>query len=141
MTVLHEGSIFEYDDASPSTTTSGSKTTSAHTWKYCPYSTQITTYNQDTRVPEIEKVFHPETGGGMHSYSLGGILGWVCADNACSYFLSTATTEVDQHGRRFTTAPGTRASEETFATFSGTVQHIVQSRLIQSNVRQRYYEI
>ena len=38
---------------------SGSKTSAAKTWKYCPYSTQITNYNQDARVPQGEKVHHP----------------------------------------------------------------------------------
>jgi hypothetical protein len=142
MTILHRGSIFEFDDASPGDTISGSKTTAAHCWKYCPYSTQITNYNSDSRVPEIEKTYHPETNGQMHTYSLGaGGIGWICADNNCSYFLGTATTEVPQAGRRFVYLPsGTcPATEDDFATLSGTVDHSTSGRVIVPGTR--YYEV
>jgi len=81
---------------------SGSKSRSAKTWKYCPYSTQITPYNGDTRVPEVEKVYHQETEGKMHSYSISGLMGWACADNDCPVFTGSAITEVFQFGVRFT---------------------------------------
>ncbi len=81
---------------------SGSKSRSAKTWKFCPYSTQITPYNGDTRVPEGEKIYHQETEGKMHSYSISGVMGWACADNECPFFTGAATTEVFQFGVRFT---------------------------------------
>lgn len=141
MTILHRGSVFEYDDANPSSTVSGSKTTAAKTWKYCPYSTQITDYNQDSRVPGGEKVYHPETNGRMHSYSVNGVMGWVCADNACPYFLGTATTAVPQAGRRFRVSPSTQDCGTTaaLATLSGSVQHLSIPRVIVPGTR--YYEI
>ncbi len=141
MTIRNPGGVFEYDDADPAATASGSKMTSAKLWKYCPYSTQITDYNQDSRVPVGEKVYHPETGGRMHSYSLGGPMGWACADNACPYFLSTASTEVDQYGRKFVAASGTVGTAEDLATLSGSAQVVVRSRVVVSGTRQRYYEI
>ena len=143
MAILHEGSVFEYDTSSPSTTVSGSKTRSAKTWKYCPYSTQITDYNQDARVPGGEKVYHPETNGRLHSYSLGGVMGWICADNACPYFLGIASTAVPQAGRRFQVAPSTQdcGTTQMLATLSGSVQHLTVPRVIVSGTRQRYYEI
>lgn len=141
MVILHRGSVFEYDTASPSTVSSGSKSRSAKRWKYCPYSTQSTTYNQDSRVPQGEKTYHPETEGMMHSYSVNGVMGWACADNACSYFLSTATTTVTQHGRKFVAVSGTVGTTEALATLSGSVQHLQSPRTIVSGTRQRYYEI
>ncbi len=54
---------------------SGSKSRSAKTWKYCPYSTQVTDYNGDARVPSGEKVYHNETEGRMHSDSTSGGMG------------------------------------------------------------------
>lgn len=142
MTILHRGSIFEYDDASPGTTVSGSKSTAAHFWKYCPYSTQITNYNGDTRVPGGEKTYHPETEGRMHTYALGGNgAGWICADNACSFFLGTATTEVGQAARQFVYLPSGTCpkTEDDFATLSGTVDHSTLGRNIVPGIR--YYEI
>ena len=125
----------------PGTAVSGSKTRAAHCWKYCPYSTQITDFNQDSRIPDSEKVFHGETGGQMHSYSLGGGMGWACADNDCPFFTGTAVTEVPQAGRRFTFLPsGTcPATEQQFATLSGNVAHLTRGRIIVSGTR--YYEI
>ena len=141
MTIQHRDSVFEFDDASPSTTASGSKSRAAHCWKFCPYSTQITGYNQDTRVPEGEKTYHPETEGQLHSYSVGGGMGWVCADNACSFFLATTTTGVLQTGRRFVALPeGTcPQSESQLATLSGTVVHRLRNHTIVSGTR--YTEI
>jgi len=139
MTIINRGSVFEYDDASPSTTVSGSKDTAAHCWRYCPYSTQSTNYNSDSRVPEIEKTYHPETQGQLHSWSVGGAMGWTCADNACSYFLGTATTEVEQAGRRFQTTSGTGCEASDLPTLSGSVEHLTQGRRIVSGTR--YYEI
>jgi hypothetical protein len=142
MAIRNLGSIFEYDDTSPSTTSSGSKSRAAHCWKYCAYSTQGTDYNGDSRIPEGEKTYHPETEGQMHTYALGSKgIGWICADNACSYFLGTATTEVGQAARNFIYLPsGTcPAGEDDFATLSGTVDHSTKGRSIVSGTR--YYEI
>lgn len=141
MVILHEGHVFEYDTTSPSTTVSGSKSRSAKCWKYCPYSIQITSFNQDSRVPEVEKVYHPETEGRMHSYSVAGVMGWVCADNACPYFLTTAVTAVAQKGRRFVPASGTTACPNDLPTLSGSVEHSTRNRTIVSGTRQRYFEI
>jgi len=140
MTIQHRNSIFEFDDSSPSTTVSGSKSTAAHCWKFCPYSTQGTNYNGDSRVPGGEKTYHPETEGQMHTYGLGNI-GWVCADNACSFFLGTATTEVGQAGRQMTYLPSGTCprTEEDFSTLSGTVDHTTSGRTIVPGTR--YYEI
>ncbi len=137
MTIIHGGSVFEFDDASPGTTVTGSKSTAAHCWKFCPYSTQITDYNQDTRVPEGEKTYHPETEGQLHSYSIGGGMGWTCADNACSFFLGTTTTGVLQTGRRFVTFPeGSCAqTEDQLATLSGQVDHRLRNHTIVSGTR------
>jgi hypothetical protein len=93
-------------------TASGVKARTAKTWKYCPYSTQITNYNGDTRVPEIEKVYHNETDGRMHSYSISGVMGWACADNDCPFFLGTATTEIQLSGRKFVPSSGTCAQTD-----------------------------
>lgn len=140
MTILHGGSIFEYDDVSPSTTASGSKSRSAHCWKFCPYSTQGIVYNGDSRVPENEKTYHPETEGQMHTGGLGGnSIGWVCADNACSFFLGTATTEVPQAGRQMVYLPSGTCpkTEDDFATLSGTVNHTTLGRKIIPGTRYR----
>ena len=140
MTILHGGSIFEFDDASPGTTSSGSKVRAAHCWRYCPYSTQTTDYNGDTRIPGGEKTYHPETEGQMHTYALGARgTGWICADNACSYFLGTASTEVAQAGRQFVPAGDCPATESDFATLSGSVDHSTSGRVIVTGTR--YYEI
>ena len=142
MTIQHRNSIFEFDDASLGTTASGSKSTGTHCWKYCPYSTQITTYNGDSRVPGGEKTYHPETEGQMYTYSLGPVgIGWICADNACSYFLGTATTEVGQAGRKFISLPlgACPTSAEELSTLSGSVDHSTSGRTIVAGTR--YYEI
>ena len=120
---------------------SGSKDRSAHCWKYCPYSTQTIAYNGDTRVPDGERVYHSETQGFMHTYSLGGGLGWMCADNDCSYVTGAATTEVPQAGRRFTFLPSGTCpkTDDDFATISGTVELLSIPRKIVSGTR--YYEI
>lgn len=125
----------------PGPAVSGSKTRAAHCWKYCPYSTQITDYNQDSRVPENEKVYHSETEGQMHSYSLGGGMGWTCADNDCPYYTGAATTEVGQAARRFITLPegACPKTENDFATLSGTIDHSTDGRIIVSGTR--YFEI
>lgn len=143
MPILNPGTIFEYNTASPATAVSGSKNRAAHKWKYCPYSTQSTVYNQDSRVPEIEKTYHSETEGQMHSYSVAGIMGWACADNGCPYFLGIATTAVTQHGRRFVVASGTEncGTAESMATLSGNVESIQSPRAIVPGIRQRYFEI
>ncbi len=137
MPKLPQGDIFAAGAA-----VSGSKTTAAHCWKYCPYSTQITSYNGDTRVPGGEKVFHSETEGQMHTYALGpGGAGWVCADNDCSFFIGTATTEVLQVGRRFLPLPSGTCpkTEEDFTTLSGTVDNSTTGRTIISGTR--YLEV
>lgn len=136
MVILPQGDIF-----APGTAVSGSKTRGAKTWKYCPYSTQITNYNQDSRVPEIEKTFHSETNGRLHVYSLGRGAGWVCADNDCSYYTGSATTEVGQAGRQFIFLPSGTCpkTEEDFTTLSGVVDHSTQGRTIVSGTR--YFEI
>jgi hypothetical protein len=140
MTILHRGSIFEFDDVSPETTSSGNKARAAHCWKYCPYSTQGTDYNEDARIPEGEKTYHPETEGQLHTYALGARgTGWICADNACSYFLGTASTEVGQAGRQFISLGGCPSTEEDFATMSGSVDHSTSGRVIAAGLR--YYEI
>ncbi len=81
---------------------SGSKSRSAKTWKYCPYSIQTIEYNGDSRVPDGEKIYHQETEGKMHSYSISGVMGWACADNDCPFFTGSAITEVFQFAVRFT---------------------------------------
>ena len=126
---------------SPGPAVSGSKTGAAHCWKFCPYSTQSTDFNQDSRIPEIEKTFHSETSGQLHTYSLGGGLGWACADNDCSFFTGTATTEVLQATRRKIFLPsGTcPATEMQFATLSGTIIHSTAKQIIVSGTR--YLEI
>lgn len=136
MSILPSGDIFASGPV-----VSGSKTTAAHLWKYCPYSIQITNYNGDAKVPAPQKTYHSENQGRMHTYSLGpGGIGWVCADNGCSYYLGTATTLVIQHGRRFITTSGTtNYTEQDLATLSGSVQHLTQGRTIVSGTR--YYEI
>jgi len=135
MTILPSGGIFE-----PGPVVSGSKVRGAKTWRYCPYSTQITDYNQNAEVPGGEKVHHHETSGRMHTYSLGGgYLGWVCADNGCPYYIGTATTEVTQHGRRFVPTPGSTACADSDPAVSGTVEALEQGRTIVSGTR--YYQI
>ncbi len=134
MPVLPSGDLF-----APGAAVSGSKNTAAHCWKYCPYSTQITNYNGDSRIPGGEKVFHSETEGQLHSYSLGGPMGWVCADNDCSFFTGTATTAVAQNGRRFVPTSGTTACPEDLPTLSGSVVPVTGTRTIVPGTR--YYEI
>lgn len=135
MVIINRGSIFEYDGAAPGTTVTGSKVRAAKTWKYCPYSTQVTDYNQDSRVPGGEKTYHEETNGRMHVYSLGGAFGWICADNGCSFFLGTATTELGQKGRKFVPASGTTACAEDLPTISGSVDHSLINRAIVPGTR------
>ena len=142
MTIQHRDSIFEFDDASPGDTVSGSKNRSVHCWKYCPYSTQGTNYNGDSRVPGGEKTYHPETEGQLHTYGLGGnSAGWVCADNACSFFLGTATTEVPQAGRTFNFLPSGTCpiTYDDFSTASGSGDHSTRGRTIVLGTR--YLEI
>ncbi len=135
MAILPSGNIFAAGPA-----VSGSKATAAHCWKYCPYSTQITNYNDDSRIPEIEKVFHSETDGQMHSYSLGGPMGWACADNDCPFFTGVATTAVStSKGRRFVPASGTTACPEDLPTLSGSVAVVTGTRTIVSGTR--FFEI
>ncbi len=135
MVVLPQGDLFASGVA-----VSGSKATAAHCWRYCPYSTQTIGYNADLRVPDIEKVFHSETDGQLHTYSLGGPIGWICADNDCSFFTGDATAEVTQHGRRFVPVSGTTCNTESdLATLSGSVEHLTRGRTIVSGTR--YYEI
>jgi len=134
MPVLPSGDLFAAGVA-----VSGSKNTAAHCWKYCPYSTQITNYNEDSRIPGGEKVFHGETDGFLHSYSLGGPMGWVCADNDCSFFTGTATTTVNQSGRRFVPASGTTACPTDLPTLSGSVAVVTGTRTIVPGTR--YLEI
>lgn len=137
MPILPSGGIFQ-----PGPVVSGSKLTAAHCWRYCPYSTQITDYNQDTTVPEIEKVYHQETNGQMHTYSLGGgYLGWICADNGCPYYTETATTYVTQHGRRFDPAPGTTAGPNDLPTLSGSVTALERERVVVTGTNARYFQI
>lgn len=138
MAKLPLGSVFAFTGWPPSTV-SGSKTTAAHCYKYCPYSTQITNYNQDSRVPSGEKTYHSETEGWMHSYSISGIMGWACADNGCSFFLGTASTIINQAGRVFTPASGTTACPSDLPTLSGSVSHLSIPRVIVSGTR--YIEI
>ncbi len=121
---------------------SGSKSTAAHCWKYCAYSTQSTNYNQDSRIPEGEKTYHGETEGQMHSYSLGPQgMGWICADNDCSFYAGTATTEVEMAGRQSIFLPSGTCprTEDDFATLSGTVNLSTKGRTIVSGTR--FYEI
>jgi len=139
--IQHRNSIFEFDADSLGTTFSGSKD-GGHCWKYCPYSTQGTNYNGDSRVPGGEKTYHPETQGFMHTGGLGSnSIGWVCADNACSYFLGTAITEVEQAGRQFNFLPSGTCPKtyDDFATSSGTIDHSTTGRTIVPGTR--YYEI
>lgn len=133
MPVLPQGSLF-----APGPVVSGSKDR-GHKYKYCPYSTQITNYNQDSKVPGGEKTYHAETNGKMYTYSLGGPIGWVCPDNGCSFYLGTATTTVTQHGRIFVASGTCPRTEDDFATLSGSVAHLTQGRVIASGTR--YYEI
>ena len=143
MIIRNPGTVFEFDSAAPSVAVSGSKSRAAHKYKYCPYSTQSTNYNQDSRVPQGQKTYHSETEGRMHSYSVSGIMGWVCADNSCSYFLGTATTAVTQHGRRFEVNSATEdcGTLEAFTTLSGSVLSLQTPRPIVPGIRQRYIEI
>lgn len=135
MPILPSGDIF-----APGPVVSGSKLSGAKTWRYCPYSTQITDYNQDATVPNGEKVYHQETNGRMHTYSLGPAgIGWVCVDNGCPYYTGDATTEVTQHGRRFSPPAGQTACNSDLPTLSGSVEHLTQGRTIVSGTR--YYQI
>lgn len=134
MVILPQGDIF-----APGPVISGSKMTAGHRWKKCAYSTQSTDYNQDNRIPSGQKVFHSETGGKLHSYSLGGGMGWVCADNACSFYTGAATTAVPQAGRRFVVSGTCPVTFEDFATLSGSVNHFNRNRVIVLGTR--YYEI
>ena len=135
MPVLPSGGIFE-----PGPVVSGSKVRGSKTWRYCPYSTQITDYNQNAEVPGGEKTYHQETNGRMHTYSLGGgYLGWVCADNGCSFYAGTATTEVTQHGRRFVPASGTTTNSGIDPAPTGTVAALEQGRSVVSGTR--YFQI
>jgi hypothetical protein len=127
------------DIFAPGPVVSGSKTGSANTWRYCPYSTQITDYNQDDTIPANEKIYHQETNGRMHTYSLGGPLGWVCASNDCPFYTGTASTAIDQYGRKFVVASGTTGTAEDLATLSGSVQVVTRSRNVVSGTR--YYQI
>jgi hypothetical protein len=121
---------------------SGSKLSAAHCWIYCPYSTQITDYNQDSRVPPGDKVYHQETNGQMHSYSLGGgYMGWICADNDCTYYQGTATTYVTQHGRVFVPASGTTACATDLPTLSGSVVALEKERVVVTGTNARYFQI
>jgi hypothetical protein len=138
MVLRNPNNVFEYEDTSfPSlvTTVSGSKLISSHCWKLCPYSSQSTNEAFDTRVPGGEKTYHEETNGQMHSYSISGLMGWACADNGCSFFIGTATTRVDQRGRRFVPASGTTYDAEGFSTLSGTVELVVKPRTIVPGTR------
>lgn len=141
MVILNPGSIFEYNTASPSTTVSGSKLIGAHCYKFCPYSTQIIVFSGDSQIPTAQKTFHGETSGFMHSYSLGGPMGWVCADNSCSFFLGTATSGIIQNGVSFVPTSGTTACPGDLPTLSGSVQPINIERKIVPTIRQRYFEI
>ena len=133
MPILFQGDLFNTGPI-----VSGSKNR-GHKWKYCPYSTQITTYNQDARVPLVEKTYHQETNGKMYTYSIGGPAGWVCPDNGCSYYLGIATTAVPQAGRKFAPAPGTTACAEDLPTLSGSVRHLSIDRVVVLGTR--YFEI
>lgn len=133
MVVLPQGDLF-----APGPVVSGSKP-HGRTWKYCPYSTQITDYNGDTRVPASDKAFHSETAGKLYTYSLGGGAGWVCPDNGCSFFLGTASGTVTQAGRRFEYTTSCPRTEADFATISGSVAHLNIERTIVSG--SRYFEI
>ncbi len=142
MILKNRDTVFEFENQSfPSmvTTASGSKLTSSHCWKLCPYSVQSTAQSFDTRVPGGEKTFHEETDGQLHSYSISGIMGWACADNGCSFFLGSAITKVDQRGRKFVAASGTICDANGLATLSGTVELVVKPRTIVSGTR--YLEI
>jgi hypothetical protein len=142
MAITPQGDIFNPYGTPPEYTVaiSGSKVRGAKTWRYCPYSTQITDYNQNAEVPTPEKVYHQETNGRMHTYSLGGgYLGWVCADNDCPFYDGTATTEVTQHGRRFVPASGTTSCATDLPTLSGSVDDYQSGRKIVSGTR--YFQI
>ena len=135
MPELQSGDIF-----APGQVVSGSKVRGSKTWRYCTYSTQITDYNGNSEVPNGEKVFHQETNGRMHTYSLGpGGIGWVCADNGCPFYTGSAVTEVTQHGRRFSPPAGQTACPEDLPTLSGSVEHLTRGRTIVSGTR--YYAI
>lgn len=121
---------------------SGSKVRAAHCWMYCPYSTQISDYNGSTVVPSGEKTYHQETNGQMHSYSLGGgYMGWICADNDCSYYQGSAMTYVTQHGRRFVPASGTTACVNDLPTLSGSVLALEKERVVVTGTNARYFQI
>ncbi len=134
MVLLPQGDIFATGLA-----ISGSKRSGGHCWKYCAYSTQITNYNGDARVPNGEKIYHGETEGFMHSYSISGIMGWVCADNDCPFFTGDATTGVVQSGRKFAPPAGQTACPGDLPTLSGSVVVVTGARTIISGTR--YIEI
>lgn len=64
-----------------------------HTWRICPYSTCDTVTG---KVPTAEQSIHTTTSGYMKTHVKSGHdgLGFICLDNACSFFQGTATTEV-----------------------------------------------
>jgi len=134
MVTLPQGYIF-----APGPVVSGSKMTASHRWKRCPYSTQSTAYNQDSRVPSGQKVYHSETDGQLHSYSLGGGMGWACADNGCPYYTGAATTIVPQAGRKFVYSTSCPVTIQDFGTISGSVENLTIGRLLVSGTR--YLEI
>ena len=134
MVLLPQGDIF-----ATGTAVSGSKRSGGHCWKYCPYSTQTVGYNADARVPNGEKVYHSETEGFMHSYSISGIMGWTCADNDCPFFTGDATTAVPQAGVKFAPPTGQTACPTDFPTLSGSVITSTKDRTIVSGTR--YIEI
>lgn len=134
MPILPQGDLF-----APGPSVSGSKP-HGKTFRYCPYSTQITDYNGDTTIPAGDKVFHGETGGKLYVYSLGRGAGWVCPDNDCPYYTGTfATTtsgfEVNQEGREFNYLTGCPKTEADFATISGSVLHLNKGRKIVPGTR------
>ena len=138
MVILPQGSLFASGPA-----VSGSKP-HGHTWRYCPYSTQITDYNQDQTIPSGDKVYHGETGGKMYTYSLGRGAGWVCPDNDCPYYTgifatTTSGFEVIQEGREFNYTSGIPRTAEDFTTLSGSVLHLNKGRTIIPGTR--YFQI
>ncbi len=145
MVLKNSGTVFEFENQSfPTlvTTESGSKSRASHCWKLCPYSTQSTNEAFDSRVPEIDKTYHEETEGELHSYSISGVMGWACADNGCSYFLGTTASgsTVDQRGRKFVVTPGTDGCTASgLAVLSGDAVLVVKPRNIVSGTR--YLEI
>lgn len=129
MPITPQGSIF-----APGPAISGSKP-HGKTFRYCPYSTQITNYNGDTFIPAGDKVYHSETNGKMYTYSLGRGAGWICPDNDCPYYTGTFSAtvsgfEVPQAGRNFIYPSGCPRTEADFTTLSGAVDHSTAGRRI-----------